>query len=111
MTRLVATPLLNVVAPDLAVFGQPLAGETAARRSLLERLALRAGYGVELQLLLDAYALVGLDALAQVDLGVRAHRHQSDAALGAMATALLHVAAEWAGHATGRTGDVRPAGP
>lgn len=99
VTRLVATPVLNVVAPDLTVFGQPLAGETAARRGLLERLAFRAGYGVELQLLLDAYALVGLDGLAQVDLGVRTHRHQSDQALGAMATALLHVAARWTGTA------------
>lgn len=93
VTRLVATPLLNVLAPELVVFGQPLAGETAARRTLLEGLSLMSGYGVELQLLLDAYERVGLDGLAQVDLGVRAHRHQSDAALGAMATALVHLSA------------------
>jgi len=93
VTRLVATPVLNLVEPDLVVFGQPLAGETAGRRDLLERLPFRTGYGVELQLLLDAHAAVGLEGLAQVDLGVRSHRHQSDAELGAMATALLHVAA------------------
>lgn len=93
VTRLVATPMLNVLAPDLTVFGQPLAGETAARRTLLERLPFMSGYGVELQLLLDAYAAVGLDGLAQVDLGVRTHRHQSDAALGAMAAGLLHLSA------------------
>jgi glucosyl-3-phosphoglycerate synthase len=93
VTRLVATPILNLIEPDLVVFGQPLAGETAARRDLLERVAFRSGYGVELQLLLDAHAAVGLDGLAQVDLGAREHRHQSDAALGSMATALLHVAA------------------
>lgn len=93
VTRLVATPLLNVVAPELTVFGQPLAGETAARRRLLERLPFMGGYGVELQLLLDTYRLLGLDGLAQVDLGVRTHRHQSDAALGSMAAALLHLAA------------------
>jgi glucosyl-3-phosphoglycerate synthase len=94
VTRLVATPLLNLVEPELTVFAQPLAGETAARRDLLERLPFRSGYGVELQLLLDAHAAVGLRGLAQVDLGTRTHRHQSDAALGAMATALLHVVVE-----------------
>lgn len=97
VTRLVATPLLNVIAPELVVVGQPLAGETAARRSLLERLPFMTGYGVELQLLLDAHAAVGLAGIAQVDLGVRAHRHHSDEALGAMAAALVHVAARWAG--------------
>lgn len=100
VTRLVATPVLNLVAPDLTVFAQPLAGETAARRALLQRLSLVGGYGVELALLLDAYALVGLEGLAQVDLGERAHRHQSDEALAKMATALLHVAAARAGWRT-----------
>jgi glucosyl-3-phosphoglycerate synthase len=99
VTRLVATPVLNVLAPELVVFGQPLAGETAARRDLLERLPFMTGYGVELRLLLDAHAEVGLDGLAQVDLGVRTHRHQSDAALGAMAVALLHLSARWYGRA------------
>lgn len=93
VTRLVATPLLNALAPELVVLGQPLAGETAGRRDLLERLPFMTGYGVELQLLLDAYSAVGLGGLAQVDLGVRTHRHQSDEALGAMATALVHVVA------------------
>jgi glucosyl-3-phosphoglycerate synthase len=100
VTRLVATPLLNLVAPELTVFAQPLAGETAVRRGLLKRLRLVGGYGVELALLLDAYAAVGLEGLAQVDLGERAHRHQSDEALAEMSTALLHVAAARAGWAT-----------
>jgi glucosyl-3-phosphoglycerate synthase len=92
VTRLVALPLLDVVAPELTVFAQPLAGETAARRDLLERLSLVGGYGVELALLLDAHRLVGLEGLAQVDLGERSHRHQSDEALALMAATLVRVA-------------------
>jgi glucosyl-3-phosphoglycerate synthase len=67
---------------------QPLAGEYAARRDLLERLPFVTGYGVELGLLIDALRTAGLDALAQVDLGRRVHRNQDDAALGRMAAAL-----------------------
>jgi glucosyl-3-phosphoglycerate synthase len=72
---------------------QPLAGEIAARRSLLERLAFPVGYGVEIAMLLDAHERVGIDALAQADLGERQNRHQSLEALSAMAMAVL-VAAE-----------------
>ena len=97
VTRLVALPVLDVVAPELTLFAQPLAGETAARRSLLERLSFMGGYGVEMGLLLDAYELVKLDGLAQVDLGERAHRHQSDRALELMATTVLRVALDRAG--------------
>lgn len=97
VTRLVAVPVLNLVAPELTVIAQPLAGETAARRSLLEKTGFADGYSVELAMLLDTYALAGLDGLAQVDLGERAHRHQSDQALGAMATDVLRAAARYAG--------------
>ena len=97
VTRLVARPVLGLIAPDLTLLAQPLAGETAARRTLLERLPFVAGYGVELGLLLDAYAQVGLDGIAQVDLGVRVHRHHSDEALESMAAAVLAVAARRAG--------------
>lgn len=97
VTRLVARPLLGLVAPDLTVVAQPLAGETAARRCLLERLSFDGGYGVELGMLLDAHRLVGLAGLAQVDLGVRAHRHQSDAALARMSATLLRVGLDRAG--------------
>lgn len=97
VTRLVARPILGLVAPDLTLLAQPLAGETAARRTLLEKLPFAAGYGVELGLLLDAYARVGLFGIAQVDLGVRAHRHHSDEALESMAAAVLAVAARRAG--------------
>jgi glucosyl-3-phosphoglycerate synthase len=97
VTRLVARPVLGLVAPELTLLAQPLAGETAARRSLLERLPFATGYGVELGLLLDSYAEVGLRGIAQVDLGVRAHRHHPDAELEAMAAAVLTVAARRAG--------------
>jgi glucosyl-3-phosphoglycerate synthase len=93
VTELLARPLLNLHRPALAGFVQPLAGEIAARRSLLERLAFPVGYGVEIAMLLDAYELVGVDALAQADLGERQNRHQSLEALSAMAFAVL-VAAE-----------------
>lgn len=97
VTRLVAIPSLGALVPELTVFAQPLAGETAARRSLLESLPFMTGYGVELGLLLDAHARLGLPGLAQVDLGVRSHRHQSDEALGEMAAAVLQVALDRAG--------------
>ena len=84
-----ARPLLNLHAPELAVFDQPLAGEIAARRELLEQLPFSAGYGVEIAMLIDAWRAVGLDALAQVDLGVRQNRHQSLRELSAMAYAVL----------------------
>ncbi|MFV0129219.1 glucosyl-3-phosphoglycerate synthase [Streptomyces sp. HMX112] len=92
VTELVARPLLNLHWPRLAGFVQPLGGEYAARRSLLERLPFPVGYGVELGLLVDALDLVGLDALAQVDVGVRLHRHQDDRALGRMAAAIYRTA-------------------
>ncbi|MCX4747356.1 glucosyl-3-phosphoglycerate synthase [Kitasatospora sp. NBC_01287] len=94
VTELVARPLLNLHWPELAGFVQPLGGEYAARRSLLERLHFPTGYGVELGLLVDALELVGLDALAQVDVGVRHHRHQDSQALGRMAATIYRTALE-----------------
>ncbi|WP_424212492.1 glucosyl-3-phosphoglycerate synthase [Streptomyces sp. BI20] len=92
VTELVARPLLNLHWPRLAGFVQPLGGEYAVRRELLERLPFPVGYGVELGLLVDALHTVGLDALAQVDVGVRAHRHQDGQALGRMAAAIHRTA-------------------
>ncbi|MFD0338327.1 glucosyl-3-phosphoglycerate synthase [Streptomyces sp. NPDC127117] len=92
VTELVARPLLNLHWPQLAGFVQPLGGEYAVRRSLLERLPFPVGYGVELGLLVDALHTVGLDALAQVDVGVRKHRHQDGQALGRMAAAIYRTA-------------------
>jgi glucosyl-3-phosphoglycerate synthase len=92
VTELMARPLLNMHWPQLAGFVQPLGGEYAARRSLLEQLPFPVGYGVELGMLVDALHLVGLDALAQVDVGERIHRHQDGQALGRMAAAIYRTA-------------------
>jgi len=92
VTELVARPLLNLFWPDLAGFVQPLAGESAGRREVLDRVPFVSGYGVETAMLVDLLDLVGLDALAQVDLGERAHRNQNNEALGRMA-AQIHLTA------------------
>lgn len=89
VTELTARPLLNFFWPELAGFVQPLAGEYAGRREVLERVPFVSGYGVETALLVDLLELVGLDALAQVDLGERKHRHQSTEALGRMSAQIL----------------------
>jgi glucosyl-3-phosphoglycerate synthase len=85
VTELMARPLLNLHWPQLAGFVQPLAGEYAGRRSLLERVPFMSGYGVEIAMLVDVFELAGLPAMVQVDLGSRRHRNSSDAALGQMA--------------------------
>jgi glucosyl-3-phosphoglycerate synthase len=72
VTELVARPLLNLYLPKLAGFVQPLAGEVAARRWLLESIPIPVGYGIEIGVLIDTLREVGLDAMAQVDLGTRA---------------------------------------
>ena len=92
VTELVARPLLSLWWPHLAGVVQPLAGEWAARRSLMESLSIPVGYGVELSTLLDTTARHGLNALAQVDLGSRAHRHQANHDLAVMAAELLALA-------------------
>jgi glucosyl-3-phosphoglycerate synthase len=89
VTELVARPLLNLHWPRLAGFVQPLAGEFAGRRAVLESVPFVTQYGVEIGLLIDLLDLVGLDALAQVDLGYRRHRHQSNEQLGRMATQIM----------------------
>jgi glucosyl-3-phosphoglycerate synthase len=92
VTELVARPLLSLWWPQLAGVVQPLAGEWSARRHLMESLTIPVGYGVELAALLDTASRHGLNALAQVDLGSRAHRHQANHDLAVMAAELLAVA-------------------
>jgi glucosyl-3-phosphoglycerate synthase len=93
VTELVARPILNLHWPDLSHVVQPLAGEWAIRRSAFESLHVPVGYGVEIAALLDVYARGGLAAIAQVDLGARAHTHQSVHDLGVMAAEIMAVAA------------------
>ena len=92
VTELVARPMLALHWPELTGFVQPLGGEYAARRSLLEELPFPCGYGVEFGLLVDTYARVGLDAMAQVDLSRRKHRNSDLHKLGRMAAEILQVA-------------------
>ena len=92
VTELVARPLLSLWWPELSGVVQPLAGEWAARRELMESLSIPVGYGVEFSTLLDTAATRGLHAIAQVDLGSRAHKHQADHDLALMAAELLIVA-------------------
>lgn len=89
VTELMARPLLNMHEPLLAGLSQPLAGEVAARRELLEALPFPVGYGVEIAMLIDTLRLCGLDALAECHLGTRQNRHQPLRALGEMAYAVL----------------------
>ena len=72
---------------------QPLAGEIAARRSLLERLPFATGYGVEIAMLLDVLDAVGLDGIAQVDLDSTTTATSRCSTLSAMAYAVLRVLA------------------
>ncbi|MBB6121317.1 glucosyl-3-phosphoglycerate synthase [Nocardiopsis algeriensis] len=92
VTELVARPTIALRWPALSGVVQPLSGEWAIRRELFAELSVPTGYGVELAVLVDTHLRCGVDAVAQVDLGQRAHRHQSLRGLGAMAAELLAVA-------------------
>lgn len=89
VTELVARPLLAALRPELGCILQPLGGEYAASRELLTSLPFAPGYGVEIGLLIDTFDRLGLDAIAQVNLGVRAHRNRPLAELGAMSRQVI----------------------
>jgi glucosyl-3-phosphoglycerate synthase len=89
VNHLMARPALALFYPDLAEVRQPLAGEVAARRGLLERLPFTTGYGVEVAMLIDAWREVGLEGIAQVDLEVHRNRHQPLQELTPMAHTVL----------------------
>jgi len=103
VTELMARPLISLWWPELSGVIQPLAGEWAARRDLLQSLAFPCGYGVEFAVLVDTFARYGTQAIAQVDLGVRTHVHQDLASLGAMAAEVLAAAHRRRFHQTLRT--------
>ena len=92
VTELLARPLIGAFWPELAWLAQPLSGEYAGDRELLESLPFVQGYGVELALLVDILQRHGTEVINQVDLGRRVHDHQSLDALGRMASEILHVA-------------------
>ena len=91
-TELVARPLIALLFPELGDIVQPLAGEYAGRREVLERVPFVQGYGVEMGLLIDVCRLAGYDAIAQVDLGVRVHRNRPLHELSSQATEVMQVA-------------------
>jgi glucosyl-3-phosphoglycerate synthase len=89
VTELTAKPLLDLLLPDLSAFRQPLAGECAARRSLLEATPYVTGYGVEIAMLIDVWRQRGLERMAQVDLGSKRNSHQRLAQLGEMSREVI----------------------
>jgi glucosyl-3-phosphoglycerate synthase len=94
VNHLTARPALALFYPQLSEVRQPLAGEVAARRELLERLPFATGYGVEIAMLIDAWQELGLEGLAQVDLDEHRNRHQPLSALTPMASAVLATIAQ-----------------
>jgi len=90
VTEILVRPLLANFYPELCGFMQPLSGEYAGRREILEAVPFRVGYGVEIGLLIDIYEKCGLKGLAQVDLDRRVHKNQRLDALGRMSFTILH---------------------
>jgi glucosyl-3-phosphoglycerate synthase len=103
VTELVARPLLALHRPELGVVVQPLAGEWAVRADHLATLPMPRGYAVEIAALVDTYDRHGTAALAQVDLGRRAHRHQALRDLGRMSAQLVAAVARRTGTEVGET--------
>jgi glucosyl-3-phosphoglycerate synthase len=89
VTELTAKPALALFFPELADIVQPLAGEAAARGSLLCELSLAGGYAVEASMLIDTLRLRGRRAIAEVDLGERRHRNRALSDLAPQARSVL----------------------
>ena len=89
VTEILTRPLFSLFYPDLSQIIQPLSGEYAARREVLEKIPFPIGYGVETSHLLDLYELYGLETFAQTDLDRRVHRNQTTNALGKMSFGIL----------------------
>ena len=89
VTEILIRPLFSLFYPELTNIIQPLSGEYAARREVLEMIPFPIGYGVETSHLLDLYEKVGLNAFAQTDLDRRVHRNQTTNALGKMSFGIL----------------------
>ncbi len=89
VTEALVRPLFSLFFPELAGLVQPLAGEYAARREVLEAIPMPTGYGVETAHLLDVFLQWGAGRIAQCDLDERMHRHQDTGSLGRMSFAIL----------------------
>lgn len=89
VTEILIRPLFSLFFPELTGVIQPLSGEYAVRREVLEQIHFPIGYGVETSHLIDVYTKFGLDAFAQTDLDQRVHENKSTRALGKMAFGIL----------------------
>ncbi|MHB8951512.1 MAG: glucosyl-3-phosphoglycerate synthase [Pirellulaceae bacterium] len=89
VTEILIRPLFSLFYPELTGIIQPLSGEYAGRRTILEQIPFPVGYGVETAMLIDIYEKLGLGGFAQTDLDVRVHRNQDTTALGRMAFGVL----------------------
>lgn len=89
VTEILVRPLFSLFFPDLTGLVQPLSGEYAVRREVLDKIPFPIGYGVETSHLIDVYEKWGMEALAQVDLDRRIHRNQETRDLGKMAFGIL----------------------
>lgn len=89
VTEILVRPLFSLFFPELTAIIQPLSGEYAVRREILERIPFPVGYGVETSHLIDVYSEYGLEAFAQTDLDQRVHRHQETRDLGKMSFGIM----------------------
>ncbi|NDV62999.1 glucosyl-3-phosphoglycerate synthase [Puniceicoccales bacterium CK1056] len=89
VTEILVRPLFSLFFPELTSLIQPLSGEYAVRREVLESIPFPIGYGVETSHIIDVYMKYGLDAFGQTDLDQRVHRNQSTLDLGKMAFGIL----------------------
>jgi glucosyl-3-phosphoglycerate synthase len=89
VTEILVRPLFSLFYPELAYLVQPLSGEYAGRRNLLETLPFSVGYGVEVGHLVDILHIHGVECIGQVDLDRRVHRNQPVEALSKMAFGIM----------------------
>ncbi len=89
VTEILVRPLFSLFFPDLTAMIQPLSGEYAVRREILEAIAFPIGYGVETSHLIDVYSKFGLEAFAQTDLDKRVHENKPTQDLGKMSFGIL----------------------
>jgi glucosyl-3-phosphoglycerate synthase len=89
VTEILVRPLFSLFYPELTGLIQPLSGEYAVRREVLEQIPFPIGYGVETSHILDVYQKWGLEAFGQTDLDQRVHRNQETLSLGKMAFGIL----------------------
>jgi len=89
VTEILVRPLFSLFFPELSAIIQPLSGEYAVRREVLQEIPFPIGYGVETSHLIDVYHKWGMEAFGQTDLDQRVHRNQDTRSLGRMSFGIL----------------------